>query len=375
MLLLPVALIGAWIFLPAVMTEAQQGAPVGAKATREVPSSATQEPAKAGVPASPAATVPVAKNEEKAGAAQQPANQTKNKKNSDEQSEDNPPPFTPAAVGIAAAMIAVLGLLFWLQLNYSHRLEQTTYLGTIYRGSVSDYEYTRLTAKHIDLWSKRQYHLNAIKDLPPEQIPEDLKELDFKLTDGSLASWRADIIDRLTTEGPGADYWAADGGGTRNPYGSSTGNLLLPGLSRRPGGYEPPTENEDAKARAERQRLFEEYRPKREEFEQRFKEWAQKIWQTADEKYKEDKAEDRREADKLAGKAIDSTEASLLKGQGPQFVLEFTAIIVIIFSAVILGVLDRLGRDQIGTLLAAIAGYVLGKATTARGGTSEAKQQ
>jgi hypothetical protein len=42
-------------------------------------------------------------------------------------------------------------------------------------------------------------------------------------------------------------------------------------------------------------------------------------------------------------------------------VLEFTAIVVIIFAAVILGVLGLLGDQQIGTLFAAIADYVLGK--------------
>ena len=51
-----------------------------------------------------------------------------------------------------------------------------------------------------------------------------------------------------------------------------------------------------------------------------------------------------------------------LRGKGAAFVLEFTAIVVIIFSAVILGVLHILVADQIATLLAAIAGYVLGRA-------------
>jgi hypothetical protein len=55
-------------------------------------------------------------------------------------------------------------------------------------------------------------------------------------------------------------------------------------------------------------------------------------------------------------------------------VLEFTAIVVIIFAAVILGVMGLLGDQQIGTLLAAIAGYVLGK-SVARGRSSQAEEQ
>lgn len=70
-------------------------------------------------------------------------------------------------------------------------------------------------------------------------------------------------------------------------------------------------------------------------------------------------------------------QGAMLRGQGPQFVLEFTALIVIIFLAVVLGVLGVLKEQQIGTLLAAIAGYVLGKATipraTAAGETTKGK--
>jgi hypothetical protein len=38
--------------------------------------------------------------------------------------------------------------------------------------------------------------------------------------------------------------------------------------------------------------------------------------------------------------------------------------VLIIFTAAILGILDVLESEQIGTLLAAIAGYVLGRATS-----------
>jgi hypothetical protein len=57
-------------------------------------------------------------------------------------------------------------------------------------------------------------------------------------------------------------------------------------------------------------------------------------------------------------------DLSAIQGRGPEFILEFTAIIVIIFAAVILGVGSVLDSQQIGTLLAAIAGYVLGKAAS-----------
>jgi len=76
------------------------------------------------------------------------------------------------------------------------------------------------------------------------------------------------------------------------------------------------------------------------------------------------------EAAQRAKDIVQTTDASVLYGLGPQFVLEFTALIVIIFSAVILRVLSRLDKQQIGTLLAAIAGYVLGRATGSGGGVT-----
>ena len=52
-----------------------------------------------------------------------------------------------------------------------------------------------------------------------------------------------------------------------------------------------------------------------------------------------------------------------LWGQGPEFVLQFTAVVTIIFAVIALGILNQIGREQAGTILAAIAGYVLGHAT------------
>lgn len=72
-----------------------------------------------------------------------------------------------------------------------------------------------------------------------------------------------------------------------------------------------------------------------------------------------------------------TVDFSALRGRGPEFVLEFTAIVVIIFAAVILGVVEILNGEQIGTLLAAIADYVLGRSTSGgrsvpQGGTTKA---
>jgi hypothetical protein len=53
------------------------------------------------------------------------------------------------------------------------------------------------------------------------------------------------------------------------------------------------------------------------------------------------------------------------------FVLEFTTIIFIVFAVLALGLLGVLTSEPIATILAAIAGYVLGKSTSVRGGGGE----
>jgi len=58
-------------------------------------------------------------------------------------------------------------------------------------------------------------------------------------------------------------------------------------------------------------------------------------------------------------------------GGGWVFVLEFTTILFIVFAVLSLGLLGVLKSEPIATILAAIAGYVLGKSTSIRGAGGE----
>jgi Na+/H+-dicarboxylate symporter len=53
-----------------------------------------------------------------------------------------------------------------------------------------------------------------------------------------------------------------------------------------------------------------------------------------------------------------------LLGGGWSFLLEFSTVIVIIFTLLILGIASVIQGKDIVTILASIAGYVLGKATS-----------
>jgi hypothetical protein len=98
-------------------------------------------------------------------------------------------------------------------------------------------------------------------------------------------------------------------------------------------------------------------------FDEKAVNWVRHAKAQAWDWYQADLTEKKKEAAERA-KLLLNVDFSALRGRGPEFVLEFTAVVVIIFAAVILGVLGVLDSNQIGTLLAAIAGYVLGKGTS-----------
>jgi hypothetical protein len=99
------------------------------------------------------------------------------------------------------------------------------------------------------------------------------------------------------------------------------------------------------------------------EFNTKAREWVARAYACIRDWYSRDLETLKKEAESSADLVM-SVDFSAIRGRGPEFVLEFTAIIVIIFAAVMLGVGGVLKDQQIGTLLAAIAGYVLGKSTS-----------
>jgi len=90
-----------------------------------------------------------------------------------------------------------------------------------------------------------------------------------------------------------------------------------------------------------------------------------KAWEIAErERYGKLHQEAETKAQERAKKRIPKSMDISLLGGGWAFLLEFSTVIVIIFVLVILGILGTLEGREISTILAAIAGYVLGKATT-----------
>ena len=118
--------------------------------------------------------------------------------------------------------------------------------------------------------------------------------------------------------------------------------------------WSPSNETEEQKA--ERRELEEEGRRQQASFDQ---------WES-EEKVRYEALRQKAEAEALnrAKKKIPSSIDISLLGGGWAFLLEFSTVIVIIFTLLILGILKILEGREIATILAAIAGYVLGKATS-----------
>ncbi len=137
-------------------------------------------------------------------------------------------------------------------------------------------------------------------------------------------------------------------------------------------GTPSPTEDLEkvVAARKEWDEKSKEYFRQRYIFLKKTDEWVRLAQAWAHQRYEEDLQKAKKEAAGLAKQAMGDADFSAIRGRGPEFMLEFTAVVVIIFAAVILGVAGQLSNEQIGTLLAAIAGYVLGKGT-ARGSSGQ----
>lgn len=255
---------------------------------------------------------------------------------------DNPVHYSLESVTIAGFLILVLGLVFYWQLRYAHVLEQTSYLGGVFRESVLNFEINRFAAPHREKWVNGEYHQEALAEFPPIELPDELRVLDERFGGGQLALQRRRDMNSFD------DPWA-------------------PGTNRRPGGTSLPTGGLGGlEAASDSVQTLNDYNSRKKEYLDKRDTWVRKIHDTAKARYNEDLARQRKEAEKRTDEAVGSTDVAVLRGRGPQFVLEFTALIVILFLAVVLGVLGRLSEQQIGTLLAAIAGYVLGRATAGR---------
>lgn len=227
--------------------------------------------------------------------------------------------YDPFGLILVSGLFLLLGYLFWLMLKYSHRLDQTSYVANLYTAALSSVERLRLSSPVEEAWEKKRYHEATVQDSQwlEKNKPPQTEDADV----------RSDYRVRYALQSLLESGWVGS---------------LPPGL-----GSSGSPEKE------EKVRLY----------LGELAGWQRSILHVeARRRYKEELQTKQKQADKMASQALGSIDLALLRGQGPHFVLQFTAVVVIIFATVALAILDRLNPEQAGTILAAIAGYVLGQA-------------
>jgi hypothetical protein len=251
-------------------------------------------------------------------------------------------------VSLAIAVTALMGVLFFFLFSWSARVERSTFFGHQFQDTVEQAELRRLSQPIDERWQRGLYHRELL-DGWTQRAQDWLEEHPVPTRDENLEvlAGRARRMYELDQLEPRYALQPADFGNRR------PGTTLPPGI----GGLGADERLDDA-ARKDQ----EDFQRELSKHRRQMRDWIQAANRTLAGWRDAELEGARTEAKKQASRAI-SIDIPYLRGRGPEFVLSFTAIVVIIFSAVILGVLKVLHPDQIGTLLAAIAGYVLGRTT------------
>lgn len=263
------------------------------------------------------------------------------------------------ALILVVLLIAALGLMFYLVFRWMQRAEQAGYLGQLYRDSVFEFEKGRLSQRVEQRRAEGEFRSDAIAAVPWTLTPPKVSvELNQLILDAQRK--------RQDTQGVALLYSARPGGYVPPGLPGLTG---LPGMGgsgiggRNSFGLDEIDLQElPIELDGEGQKLVDRHNREVREYNDARNAWRERVRQKEDSLYRTALSLATSDAGIRAEQALD-VDMGIFRGRGPAFVLEFTAIVVIIFAAVILGILGPLDGQQIGTLLAAIAGYVLGKAT------------
>lgn len=257
-----------------------------------------------------------------------------------------PAPGTPLSIEyslfsflIVIALISILGILFILLIWWSNKLDQAGYLGTMYRDTIYDIEWKR--RKEVIEQKKNNGEFRKDAESNDTWITEE-KKSKLPDLDPEIAILRQNFKPERK-----APY---------NPYVQSSS------YAQDDSSYYSSYDL-DFETQFENSLIDKGLKDTYTQYKKDLYTYGIAVEKEAEALYRKELQEGQKKANAQASDAV-SIDMGVIRGKGSEFVLEFTTVVVIIFAAAILGVLQVLGTEQIGTLLAAIAGYVLGRATT-----------
>lgn len=247
-------------------------------------------------------------------------------------------------LGLVVVIFVVAAFFFRQVFRFSGRLDHTSYLSTVITTAMSDAEMRQILRQLDEDFDRGRYHekvllddnwLSLASNRRPKPDPVVAEEPEVQRDEDAMQSWRG------ISPGPGYD----------DPWRTSGPPRL--GYTRLPGAIDEGRSSPTPEQERTRQ-LIEQYK-------RDVQNWRIKVDREARRRYGQEVDEKRLSAEVKARSVLGQIDLGVLRGRGPQFLLQFTAIVVIILSTVALGILGKLSPEQSGTILAAVAGYVLGK--------------
>ena len=239
------------------------------------------------------------------------------------------PSETPWFKGLATPQLAmvfllliVLGLLFYFVFRWSQRNEQASYLGQVFRESVFDFELNR-RARRLEEKLNRGEYLREAETKDDQLKTQSISE--YPQPDPQLRPYlqsRGTMTGGLGRSGSGIGT-APPGLGGRNSFPVNDADeryFLNVEAEKLPEALKP---------------LWAEYNEKIADRRRKREEWFRRREEVANRTYQDELSQAAKKADAAAKRAAD-VDIAVFRGRGPTFVLEFTAVVVIIFAAMIL---------------------------------------
>ena len=292
------------------------------------------------------------------------------------------------AVALIFAMVVLVGIVFWLFIFFGRRLQMRGFLGPLVADAIARSEIARREARLLeDLRSGKiaaeltpgSEKFNERYGIPQnEPVPPLTPGIDIDESGHISGSLRPGDGWGNTLPGLRGSLNPFDNGGpgeSRKPSGNQDwyqfahnlvrdiGNWTTERLVTERNACQPDESEADAKVN---QKIFISGAIKS-EINRRF--WIGYQQEQKNNFYKQ-LAEITNTERTRTRELLPSVDVSSFGG-GWAFVLEFTTIIFIVFAVLALGIVGVLTSEPIAAILAAIAGYVLGKSTSVRGAGGE----